>query len=208
MEEPKQDGFLSFLETKVTPTHADQYLHWDSNHFISAKHSVYNTLAHRAKVVSSNQPSLIKELENIKLAVQSFHFPTWPHNKPQHNFEHMHYNNSDSSSTGSQHNNNHNNNGTSSNNNNRNISMVVHIHRDWVKSLQGHATRRGYKHTSRVQTPSKHYLWHPKTRTPNFRKVGSYTDTNAYKATALWSILVRLAGHLGTGSKNNSGPHP
>ena len=71
VEEPGQDGSLAFLDTKVTPgsnntlittiyrkpSHTDQYLHWDSNHFIRAKHSVCNTLAHRAKVVSSNQPS-------------------------------------------------------------------------------------------------------------------------------------------------------
>ena len=55
----------SFLDTLVTieqdntfstsvyrkPTHTDQYLHWDSNHHIMANQSVFNTLAHRAKVV-------------------------------------------------------------------------------------------------------------------------------------------------------------
>ena len=67
--EPTQQGTLPFLDTLVTiqpdntlstsvyrkPTHTDQYLHWDSNHHITAKHSVYNTLAHRAKTVSSTQ---------------------------------------------------------------------------------------------------------------------------------------------------------
>ena len=70
VEEPDQDGSLPFLDTKVTPgpstvyrkpTHTDQYLHWDNNYFITAKHSVYSTLAHRAKVVSSNPTSLNKE---------------------------------------------------------------------------------------------------------------------------------------------------
>ena len=63
------------------PTHRDQYLHWDSNHIIIAKHSVYSTLAHRAKVVSSNQPCLMKELEHIKWALQACHVPTWSLNK-------------------------------------------------------------------------------------------------------------------------------
>ena len=61
--EPTQQGSLPFLDTLVTiqpdntfstsvyrkPTHTEQYLHWDSNHHITAKQSVFNTLAHRAK---------------------------------------------------------------------------------------------------------------------------------------------------------------
>ena len=80
VEEPSQQGTLPFLETLVTtwpnhtfnttvyrkPTHRDQYIHWDSNHFITAKHSVYNTLAHRAKIGSSNQEALHEELDHIK----------------------------------------------------------------------------------------------------------------------------------------------
>ena len=81
--EPTQQGSLPFLDTLVTiqpdntlstsvyrkPTHTDQYLHWDSNHHITAKHSVYNTLAHRAKTVSSTQDSLDQELLHIKTAL-------------------------------------------------------------------------------------------------------------------------------------------
>ena len=91
MEEPNIDGALPFLNTQVTPgpnntlittvyrkpTHTDQYLHWDSNHFIGAKHSVYNTLAHRAKVVSYNQHALQKELQHIWEALQACQFPSW-----------------------------------------------------------------------------------------------------------------------------------
>ena len=55
----------------------DQYLHWDSNHFVGAKHSVYNTLAHRAKMVSHNQHSPQKELQHIREALQTCHFPSW-----------------------------------------------------------------------------------------------------------------------------------
>ena len=63
VEEPGTDGSIPFLDTKVTagpnntihtkvyrkPTHTDQYLHWDNNHFITAKNSVYHILAHRAQ---------------------------------------------------------------------------------------------------------------------------------------------------------------
>ena len=99
MEEPDQDGLLPFLDTQVSPgpnktptttvyrkpAHTDQYLQWDSNHFITAKHSVNNTLAHRSKVVSTNQQTLHKELEHIRKALQACHFPTWKLNKLQQN---------------------------------------------------------------------------------------------------------------------------
>ena len=81
--EPTIQGSLPFLDTLFTiqpdntlstsvyrkPTHTDQYLHWDSNHHITAKQSVYNTLAHRAKTVSSTQHNLEKELSHIKTAL-------------------------------------------------------------------------------------------------------------------------------------------
>ena len=64
-EDPKEDGSIPFLETLVSlgpnntlttkmyhkPTHRDQYLHWDSNHFLAAKDSIYNSLTHRASIV-------------------------------------------------------------------------------------------------------------------------------------------------------------
>ena len=70
--EQTQQGSLPFLDTLVMiepdntfsttvyrkPTHTDQYLHWDINHHITAKQSVYNTLAHRAKIVSSTQDKM------------------------------------------------------------------------------------------------------------------------------------------------------
>ena len=98
--EPTQKGSLPFLDTLVTiepnntfsttvyrrPTHTDHYLHWDSNHHITAKQSVYNTLAHRAKVVSSSQDTLDKELQHIKTALQSCQFPNWALNQWEHRF--------------------------------------------------------------------------------------------------------------------------
>ena len=93
--EPTQQDSLPFLDTLVTiqpdntfsttvyrkPTHTDQYLHNDSNHHITAKQSVFNTLAHRAKTVSSSQESLDKELEHIKTALQHCQFPPWALNQ-------------------------------------------------------------------------------------------------------------------------------
>ena len=98
--EPTIQGSLPFLDTLVTiqpdntlstslyrkPTHTDQYLHWDSNHHITAKQSVYNTLAHRAKTVSSNQHNLEKELSHIKSALHCCQFPHWALNQWEHKF--------------------------------------------------------------------------------------------------------------------------
>ena len=98
--EPTQQGSLPFLDTLVTiqpdntfnttvyrkPTHTDQYLHWDSNHHITAKQSVYNTLAHRAKTVSSTQDNLQKELTHIKTALHHCQFPSRALNQWEHKF--------------------------------------------------------------------------------------------------------------------------
>ena len=68
------------------PTHTDQYLHWDSNHHITAKQSVYDTLAHRAKTVSSTQDNLEKELTHIKTGLHHCQFPSWALNQWEHKF--------------------------------------------------------------------------------------------------------------------------
>ena len=70
------------------PTNTDQYLYWDSNQFIRAKYSVFNISVHRAKVVSHNQQSLHKELDNIRKALHACHSQTWTLNSLQQKFEH------------------------------------------------------------------------------------------------------------------------
>ena len=132
VEEPSQQGTLPFLDTLVTtelnntfttsvyrkPIHTDQYLHWDSNHFITAKQSIYKTLAHRVKIVSSNQKALNQELLHISRALQACQYPNWVLNQLQHKFQR---NNQPSQE------NNHNSNSTNNNtnSNNRNITIVV-----------------------------------------------------------------------------------
>ena len=93
-----------------------------------AKHSVFNTLAHRAKVVSTNQQSLHKELEYIRKALQVCSFPRWALIHLQHKFNNKHNINNGQNSSITQPNNNNNNNNSGTNNsntNNRNISIVV-----------------------------------------------------------------------------------
>ena len=138
VEEPGTDDCIPFLHTKVTPgpnntihmtvyrkpTHTDQYLHWDCNHFIAAKHSVYNILAHRAKVVFSNPSELSKELDHLRRVLHACLFPSCTLNKLQHQFEHKHNNNGEANSTEEQHFNNQHSIVTTNINKHKNISMV------------------------------------------------------------------------------------
>ena len=80
------------------PTHTDQYLHWDSNHHITAKQSVFNTLAHRPKIVSSTKDSLDKELQHIKDALHACQFPKWALKTWHHRFIHNNTQNQGNSS--------------------------------------------------------------------------------------------------------------
>ena len=133
VEEPSHHGTLPFLDTLVTigpnhnldttvyrkPTHTDQHLHWDSKQFITAKQSIYNTLAHRAKIASHNQEKLNKELEHIKKGLHAFQFPPCALKQLQHRFNRKQ--NQDF---------NHNHNSTTTDNlnsnNHKNITTLVH----------------------------------------------------------------------------------
>ena len=100
------------------PTHTDQHLHWDSNHFITAKQPAYNTLVHRAKIVSHNQEELYKELEYIKKALQACQFPPWALKQLQHkvNRKKNQHSNHNRNSTSTD---------NSNNNNHKNMTIVV-----------------------------------------------------------------------------------
>ena len=95
---------LPFLDTLVSqtpsntltisvyrkPTHTNQFIHWDSNHNCPAKYSIYNTLAHRARVVCKNQQTLKKEEAHIRQALLRCSYPPWVlnrlHTKINHRF--------------------------------------------------------------------------------------------------------------------------
>ena len=185
MEEPDQDGSLPFLDTKVKPrpyktlsttvyrkpTHTDQCLYWNSNHFITAKHSVYNTLAHRAKVVSSNQQSLNKELEHTRMAQHSCHFPTCALNKLQQNFQCRQQNNNEPNSTGQQNSNNSNNNVTN-HNNNKNIYMVVPCIQGLGEKFKKTCNKKGIQVHFKGSNTIKDLLMAPKDKDTKLQKCG------------------------------------
>ena len=217
VDEPDQEECLPSLDTKVTPgpnntlnttfyrkpMHTDWYLHWDCNHFIAARHSVYNTLAHKAKVVSSKQPSVIKVLEHIKMALQSCHFPAWTLNKLQHNFEYRHCNNIEPISTDSQHNN-HNNSGTSGNNNNRNISTVVPYIQGLGEKFKSTCSKKGIQIHFKGSNTIKTLLMAPKDKNTKLQKNGVIY---IYKCLQI-NGPEQYIGETGRAFGNISWPHP
>ena len=159
--EPTQHASLPFLDTLVTieqdntfsttvyrkPTHTDQYLHWNSNHHFTAKQSVFNALAHRAKVVSSSQDKLDQELQHIKTALQQCQFPHWALDQWLHKFTNPNQpNNQNSTNTTNQ---------QDKNPNKRNITIVVP---DMPRIDSGNfATTKEYKFITKAPTPLGHY---------------------------------------------------
>ena len=160
VEGPAADGSIPFLDTRVTPgpnntihtkvyrkpTHTGQYLHWDSNHFITAKNSVYNTLAHKAKVVSSTPGNLAKEWDHLKKGLMACQFPNWALNRLQQEFQLKHNHNSINNQTEAQSNSN--NRANNNSRQNKNISIVIPY-------IQGLGER--YKRTCNKQGIQVHF---------------------------------------------------
>ena len=90
-ENAKPDRSLPFLDTTVLiqpdnslltsvyrkSTHTDLYLQWDSQHHLSAKNSVINTLRHRAKTVCSKHHLLKEEEDHLNRALSNCRYPAW-----------------------------------------------------------------------------------------------------------------------------------
>ena len=91
VEDNKEDGSIPFLDTMVKPeadgilfitvyrkpTHTNQYLQWDSCHYLSAKFSVIHILSHRAKTVYSKPELLKQEKDHLRKAFTKCKYPKW-----------------------------------------------------------------------------------------------------------------------------------
>ena len=64
-------------DTFVIHKETDHYLQWDSNHHLSAKFNVINTLSHRAKTVCSRPELLQQEVDHLRKALTKCKYPKW-----------------------------------------------------------------------------------------------------------------------------------
>ena len=90
-EDSRSDGSMPFLDILITPrqdgslkttvyrkpTHTDLYLQWDSNHTITSKYSVVDTLHHRAQVICSSPELLQQEEKHLHQALTRCKYPEW-----------------------------------------------------------------------------------------------------------------------------------
>ena len=192
MEEPTPQGSLPFLDTLVKvetvntlgtsvykkPTHTDQYLHWDSNHHITAKQSVFNTLAHRAKTVSSTQETLDRELNHITQALKTCQFPNWALNQCRHKFNqtapNINNNSNNQDNTREQQN------SPKSNNTKRNIITVVPYIKGTSEQFKKLCKMKGITvHIKGSNTLRHQLVTLPRTRPQSSIKVAPYTTSNA-----------------------------
>ena len=175
IEEPTQQGTLPFLDTLVTiesnntfstsvyrkQTHTDQHLHCDSNHHITAEQSVYNTLAHRAKMVSLMKEMLDKELKHIRGALQACQFPYWALNQLHQSFLRINQIHQDINGT---------NNSIKDNNNikKRNISFIQGISEKFKELCKSKGIQGFFKGTDTLRTQ----LLTSKDKDPKLQKRG------------------------------------
>ena len=73
---PREDGSLKTTVYRK-PTHTDLYLQWDSNHTITSKYGVVDTLHHRAKVICSSPELLQQEEKHLHQALTRCNYPEW-----------------------------------------------------------------------------------------------------------------------------------
>ena len=223
VEELDQHQSLLFLDTKVTPgpnntlittayrkpTHTDQYLHWNSNHFLTAKHNVCNTLAHRTKVVSSDQQSLHQELEHIMMALHNCHFLTWALNKLQQNFQHRQQNNNEPNTTDQQNASTNNNNVTNlnnNNNNNRNIYMVVPYIQGLGEKLKRTCNKKGIQVHFKDSNTIRDLLMSPKDKDTKLQKGGFIYQYQCPTNNCPVEYIGETGRAFGTGSRSTSEP--
>ena len=144
---------------------------------------MYNTLAHRANIISSTPEDLNSKLDHPRKVLMACQFPNWALNRLHQQSIVKHNQNSNNNQAEDQPNNSNRDN----NNNNRqsrNISIVIPYIPGLVEKLKRHATNKACRYISKGQTQSNNFSWHPWRRTLSYPKMGSSSNTSAQQQTA------------------------
>ena len=174
--------------------HFIRSLHWDSNHHITAKQSVFNTLAHRAKTVSSTQENMDKELLHIKTALHHCQFPAWALNQWLHKFNHP--NQAQTSS-------NTNTNLNPTNNSNYKTTIVVPYITNTAKKFKKLCRRRGIQVHFKATNTLRTALGNPKDKDPKANQAGIIYKYHTHTLTAPVPTLGNLADPWEKGVKEH-----
>ena len=73
------------LELRINK-HMDQYLWWDSHHYLVAKFSVINTLTHRARTVCTKPELLNQEIQHLREPLTKCKYTKWALDKTERRF--------------------------------------------------------------------------------------------------------------------------
>ena len=156
---PREDGSLSTTVNRK-PTHTDLYLQWDSNHTITSKYIVVDTLHHRAQVICLSPELLQQEEKHLHQALTRCNYPEWALNRAKIR--------SKARKTRKQNSNNN----DSASNPNQGPYMVVPYHKGVSESLKKICGKHDVQVNFRGDNTIKSLLVAPKDQDPILKKNG------------------------------------
>ena len=189
---PKEDGCLS-TTVYWKPTHTDLYLQWDSNHTISSKFSVVDSLHHWDQTICSSPELLQREEEHLKQVLTRCKYPAWALNKVKIKTKAT----ANKNSRGTK----------NSGNSIQKPQMVIPYYKEISESIKKTCSKHGLWVYFKGDNTIKNLWVAPKDRDTIQKKVESYIDSNVTGWNAMRNTLESPQEHLERGSKNIS-RHP
>ena len=131
---------------------------------------MYNTLAHRVKVVSRTSEDLTKELEHLKKVLMDCQFPIWALNKLKQQFQQKHSLNNNNTQIEEQTNNN--DQDINNRQQNKNIYMVIPFIKRLEEKFKRVCIKQGFQVHFKGTHTVKQLLTAPKDKDPKLTKSG------------------------------------
>ena len=170
-EKPSSNGSILFLDTLFSPgpnnilltsmyrkpTYMSHYLCWNSHHILPAKYSVFNTLTHRARVVSANKQLLQEEDGYIRKSLHRGKYPNWALDRLQTNKNYRHSSNQAQTNTAYTR--------LTTTVTTKRVTSIwwSHTSRGLLKSSRMHVARLGSRYILKEEIPPGTSVWFPKT---------------------------------------------